>query len=147
MAEHVSSTRHDNLFFVWGDTVDLRQLIAGLAAGAVVGYASFAAAESYLFAYHDYLKPGVLMGYALLIGVAGSVFIGALAGTVFTPKRIVREGVPVRDRASLFRELRTDPAEEARHLASVAPDVIAEMRRLGILELFTQRDDAPAEMR
>jgi uncharacterized transporter YbjL len=126
----------DDLFVVWGDTVSLSELIVGMLAGALAGYTAFAAALSYLNAYHSDLTRGVLMGYALLMGVCGCVVIGALAAAVFKPKRIVREEASVADTAALWRELRIDVRQEAQYLASVPPDLLAEMRRLGLLDLF-----------
>jgi len=136
----------DDLFVVWGDTVSLRELIVGMLAGALGGYASFAAAVSYLTARHGGLSYGVRMGYALLMAVGACVVIGALGAAAFKPKRIVREEGSVADTHALWRELRIDAGQEAQRLASVPPDVLAEMRRLGLLQLFMdERERQPDE--
>jgi hypothetical protein len=138
----------DDLYVVWGDTVSLKELIIGQLCGALAGYASFAAAVSYLTARHSHLTRGVLMGYALLIAVSGCVVVGALAAVAFKPKRVVREEGSVADTGALWQDLRTDPERESEYLTSAPPDVIAEMRRLGILHLFTgDRDGQPTNRR
>jgi hypothetical protein len=83
------------------------------------------------------------MGYALLLGVSGCVAVGSLAAAAFKPKRVVREEGSGVDTAALWQDLRTDPERELEYLASASPDVIAEMRRLGILHLFMIARESP----
>ena len=132
------SDRTETLLVVWGDTVDFRQLITGLALGACLGYLSFVGGLSYLSAVHGNLARGLLMGYALLIGVTGCVLVGVAAAWLFKPKRIFHEEGVIVDQSALFQELGIDANEERERLKSVPSDVIAEMRRLGIDRLFTE---------
>ena len=126
------------LFNVWEDTVDLRQLLIGLACGSTLGFASYAVAVRAFTAYFPGQQQGLIKGYALMAGIAGCVIVAAIIATVFKPKRWLREtdDGPI-DRSALIRDLALDPEEERRALETASPKLIREMQQLQIYDLFT----------
>jgi hypothetical protein len=124
---------------VWGDTVDFKQLIIGLTLGAIFGYVSFIGGLQYLKLNHASLSKGLLMGYALLFGVAGCVLVGVVAAMVFKPKRIFHEEDFHINGEMVFQELGIDQKQEAEFLKDTPKEVIEEMHKLQIYHLFAEK--------
>jgi len=126
------------LFNIWEDTVDLRQLLIGLACSSTLGFASYAVAIRAFTAYFPGQTPGLIRGYALMAGIAGCVMVAAIIATVFKPKRWLREADDgPNDRSALIREFALDPEEERRALETASPKLIREMQELQLYDLFT----------
>ncbi|MBY0496657.1 MAG: hypothetical protein K2Y23_20820 [Cyanobacteria bacterium] len=122
---------------IWEDTVDLRHLLIGLACGSALGFTSYVLALRAFTAYFPGETPGLIKGYALMIGIAGCVMAAAIIGTVFKPKRVFRdtdEG-PI-DRSTMIRNLALDPDEERRALETASPKLIREMQELQVYDFF-----------
>jgi len=130
---------HDErqLFTIWEDTVDLKELLIGLAAGSALGFTCYKLAFWACTTYLTGVAPGVLKGYALMGGIAGCVVAAVIVGRVVTPKRHFRasEDVPA-DRAGVLRALGVDPAEERLALERASPKLRREMQQLQIHDLF-----------
>ena len=122
---------------VWGDTVDFKELLTGVFLGAALGYSSYIAGLWYLKSFHPGIEKGLLQGYALIFGVCGCLVIGVIAAKVFKAKRIFIEDDYGIDKNSALLELNLNLQQEAEYLKGVAPDVIEEMHKLGIYQLFT----------
>ena len=124
---------------IWEDTVDLRELLIGLACGSALGFASYVAALLAFTAYLPSQQPSLIKGYALMAGIAGCVMAAALIAVVIKPKRSLRETThgPL-DRAELIRSLALDPEEERRALETASPKLIREMQQLQIYHLFAE---------
>ena len=122
---------------IWEDTVDLRQLLIGLACGSALGFASYVIAVRAFTAYFPEQTPSLIKGYALMTGIAGCVMAAAIIGTVFKPKRVLRETDqgPI-DRSAMIRDLALDPEEERRALDTASPKLIREMQQLQVYDLF-----------
>jgi hypothetical protein len=127
---------------VWGDTVKFRQLLLGLLGGALMGYFSFTGGSAYLKAYHPGLGTSLLSGYALLFGVGGSVLAGIIAGFVFSPNRVFHEEDFQIDKQLVLKELGLDPGKEAEYLKTVPAEVIAEMKKLQLYDVFADEPKA-----
>lgn len=131
------SKEQHRLINVWEDTVDLRELLIGLALGSALGFACYRLS---FWAFTKYLtgqSSGVIKGYALLGGIAGCVCAAVIVALVFKPKRWLRasdEGPD--DRAQLLSGLALDPDEERRALEEGPPKLIREMEQLQIYDLF-----------
>jgi len=127
---------------IWEDTVDLRQLLIGLACGSALGFASYAVAIRAFTAYFPGQTPNLVKSYALMAGIAGCVIAASLVGAVVKPKRSLREtDQGPMDRAALVRELSLDPAEERRALETASPALIREMQQLQIYALFVDSSE------
>lgn len=127
------------LIRVWDDTVELRALLIGVAAGPACGLGAFGLAL-WGFGQMDGGLTPLTKGYALLIGVMGCVVLGAIVARIVRPQRIFHDaGTP--ESGAVLAELGLDIEAERRALESAPPQVIEEMRRLGVLHLF---EGAPA---
>ena len=127
---------------IWEDTVDLRQLLIGLACGSTLGFGSYIGAVRAFASYLPGQPPALLKGYALMAGIAGCVLAAAVIARVFKPKRWLREtdDGPI-DRAALVRHLALDPEEERVARETASPQLIREMQQLQIYDLFTSGTD------
>ncbi|MDE1180535.1 hypothetical protein [Paraburkholderia sp.] len=119
---------------VWGDTVDIRHLGWSVALGVAISLGAFYGANRVLAAYvHD-----AAMGraYAMLVGLAGCLIAGVVCAKLFRPKReVVEEASDLASRDAVLDQL----AAEAGGLGTVAdlpPAVAAEMKELGIYDVF-----------
>ena len=131
--------REPRLVNIWEDTVDLTQLLIGIAGGSALGFVSYVAALRAFSTYFPEQPPSLVKGYALMAGIAGCVLTAAVIATVFKPKRRLRETEPGPvERDALVRGLALDPEEERRALETASPDLLREMQELQIHELFAE---------
>lgn len=121
---------------VWGDTVDFKELLVGLVVGAIAGFVSYYGGLLAIKHLFPQMPQGLMMGYSLLIGVTGCLAVGVVAAIMIKPKRIFKEDDKHIDKAMVLKELNVDLEQEAMVLNSVPADVIAEMHKLGLYELF-----------
>jgi len=125
------------LVTIWEDTVDLRQLLIGLACGSALGFASYTVAIRAFTTYFPGQTANLIKGYALMAGIAGCVLAAVLVAMVVKPKRRLRETDqgPI-DHSSLLRELALNKDEERLALQTASPKLIREMQQLQIYDLF-----------
>ena len=81
----------DNLYEVWGDTVDSRHLLAAIAIGAACSLGTFFLAEHLLTGWVE--SSQMARAYAMLLGILGSLLGGGVSACLFKPKRHVVEHV------------------------------------------------------
>ena len=81
----------DNLYEVWGDTVDSRHLLAAIAVGAACSLGTFFLAEHLLTGWVESTQ--MARAYAMLLGILGSLLGGGISAWLFKPKRHVVEQV------------------------------------------------------
>ena len=124
---------------IWEDTVDLKELLLGVAWGSALGFAAYALALRAFTAYLPGQQPSLIKGYALMGGIAGCVMAASFIAAAIKPKRSLRETTqgPL-DRAGLVRDLALNPEEERRALAAASPRLIREMQQLQIYDLFAE---------
>lgn len=134
------------LFYIWEDTVDLKQLIVALASGSAIGFTSYAASLAAFTRYLTASTPAVIKGYALMAGIAGCVCAAVGVALLVRPKRTFRatDQGPL-DRAALIRALAIDPVEERLALQEATPTLIREMQQLQVYDLFVDISRSPAE--
>lgn len=134
------------LFYIWEDTVDLKQLLIGLACGGALGFTSYAASFAAFTEHLTSSTPGVIKGYALMGGIVGCVCTAVGLALAVKPKRAFRataEGP--RDRAALIHTLALDPDEERVALEEASPKLIREMQQLQVYDLFVDVSRSQAE--
>ncbi|MDR3561342.1 MAG: hypothetical protein P4N59_07880 [Negativicutes bacterium] len=124
---------------VWGDTVDIKELLIGLILGALVGYGSYVGGLWYLKIFHPGIAKGVLQGYALLFGIGGCLVVGVIAAKVTKAKRVFVEDDSSIDKQAALLEFNLDLEREAEYLKSVPPDIKKEMHQLQIYDLFADK--------
>ncbi|MEJ2206119.1 MAG: hypothetical protein P8170_18645 [Gemmatimonadota bacterium] len=131
------SERKHQLVNIWGDAVDLRELLIGLAIGSAFGYAAYVLAFGALTRYFPAQGEALIKGYALLGGIVGCVVAAVLIGLFVSPKRHVRAADDdATDRTDLLRTLGLDPEEERQALEDASPKLIREMKQLQVYDLF-----------
>ena len=138
-------TRSWRLVEVWGDTVDTRHLAWSIAIGLGVSLAGFLIARRLLVS--AVATPELARAYAMLAGLAGCVLSGVICARIFPPKREVVEGDAVVDPAWRLEVLARLDEEHGGlgKLADLPPVVMAEMKELGLYELFAAHEkNAPA---
>ncbi|WP_347557814.1 hypothetical protein [Robbsia sp. KACC 23696] len=140
---------------VWGDTVDPRHLAWSILIGIGVSFSAFLVANAILARFvHDL---AMARAYAMLVGLGGCLIGGAICARLFKPKRIAAaleadEG----RRAQLIARLvagqgtgrsrkaqgRADASASAPYggVASLPAHVIAEMREVGLYDLFAEQE-------
>ncbi|WP_095156722.1 hypothetical protein [Pseudomonas sp. Irchel 3E13] len=124
----------DNLYEVWGDTVDSRHLMASIAVGAVCSLGAFFLAEHLLTGWVE--SDQMARAYAMLLGILGSLVGGAVSACLFKPKRHVVEHVTDPAwRLQVIEELRAEYGGLGQ-MSDLPPEVLAELRELGLDRLF-----------
>ena len=131
------SDENRRLLSIWEDTVDLRELLIGIAGAAALGFASFIVSWRVFTAQLPNDSAALIKGYALMGGILGCVLAAVIIAVVFKPKRVLRESEGgLTDPAELLVSLGLDPDEERRALETASPKVIREMQQLQIYDLF-----------
>jgi hypothetical protein len=119
---------------VWGDTVDLRHLAWSVVLGIAISVGAFEAGKVMLSSIAS--DPALVRADAMLVGLGGCLLAGAVCAFLFRPKRIVIEQVVQEsDRMDVLARL----AEESGGIGSLADlpaSARAELKELGLLELF-----------
>ena len=132
----------DNLYEVWGDTVDSRHLLAAIAVGAACSLGAFFLAEHLLTGWVESTQ--MARAYAMLLGIPGSLLGGGVSACLFKPKRHVVEHITDPAwRLQVIEELRAEYGGIGQ-LSDLPPEVRAELRELGLEQLF---DDAEPSTR
>lgn len=119
---------------IWGDTVDTRHLAWSVAIGIVVSLGAFFVASRVLAAYvHD---PAMARAYAMLVGLGGCLVAGVICARLFKPKReVIEEAIGTAGREEVLAQLAAEAGGLGR-VADLPPAVIAEMKELGLYDLF-----------
>ena len=148
---------------VWGDTVDARHLKWSILIGISVSFTAFVLANAILSRFvHD---PAMARAYAMLVGLGGCLLGGVICARLFKPKRIAAaleadEGRRAQLIAELVRNQGTrgsrrrnaetgtashagsarDTSSSYNGVGSLPPHVIAEMREVGLYDLFAEQE-------
>ncbi len=143
-----AETTEYQLVEIWGDTVDTRHLAWSVVLGIAISYGAFAVANRVLAAYVP--DAAMARAYAMLVGLAGCLIAGAVCAKLFKPKReVVEEAHGAAGREEVLKQLANEAGGLGR-VADLPPSVVAEMKELGLYELFAeyeQRDEQRDEQR
>ncbi|WP_250482032.1 hypothetical protein [Caballeronia sp. NCTM5] len=137
-----AETTEYQLVEIWGDTVDTRHLAWSVVLGIAISYGAFAIANRVLAAYVP--DAAMARAYAMLVGLAGCLIAGAVCAKLVKPKReVVEEAHGAAGREEVLKQLANEAGGLGR-VADLPPSVVAEMKELGLYELFAeyeQRDE------
>lgn len=124
---------------IWGDVVDIKHLSYAIIIGIVVSVTFYIVGLKIIHSAMPELSESLNKAYGLLIGIAGSLLAAVISAKLFKPQRIVNEGEGYveEDRYAVLKDLGVDLEKEAELLKTADPQVIAEMKELGIYDLFT----------
>lgn len=135
-----AAANNPRLADVWNDTVDTRHLALSLLISIPICAGCFLLANALFVQW--VATPQIARAYAMLVGLAGCVVSGAICSALFKPKRtIVEEATDATALQEVITELRADIGGLGK-LADLPPHTVAELRSLGLYELFR---DAEAE--
>lgn len=124
----------DNLYEVWGDTVDARHLVLAIIVSAIVSLGAYALALLILGEIVESAQ--MAKAYAMLFGILGCLGGGAISAMLFKPKRDVVEHVAdPAFREQVVNDLLKEYGSLGR-LEDTSPEVVAELHELGLYELF-----------
>jgi hypothetical protein len=119
---------------IWGDTVDIRHLAWSVALGVALSFCAFMAANRALAAYVP--DPAMARAYAMLVGLAGCLASGAICAKLFKPKReVIEEAHGAAGREEVLAQLASE-AGGLGHVSDLPPAVVAEMKELGLYDVF-----------
>ncbi|WP_242675343.1 hypothetical protein [Phytopseudomonas dryadis] len=131
-----ASRNTDNLYEVWGDTVDARHLVLSIIVGAIVSLGAYALALWLLGGIVESAQ--MAKAYAMLFGILGCLGGGAISAMLFKPKRDVVEHVAdPAFREQVVGDLLKEYGSLGR-LEDTSPEVVAELHELGLYELFRE---------
>lgn len=123
---------------VWGDTVDLKHLAWSVVLGVTISVGAFEGGRAGLSFFVS--DPAIARAYAMLVGLGGCLLAGIVSAVFFKPKRIVVEHTF--DDASRLAML--DQLDEEGGgigtLSDLSDSAMAELKELGLLELFASRE-------
>lgn len=131
----MDKTTNKPLTEVWGDTVNLKELLLASVLGIVLTLAAFLIGRSF-FLQVDGLDPGLAKGYSLLVGIAGCLVSAVISANLFKPKRVVEEKFENENIEDIIRAAGMTVEEEIEALATVDPEIIAEMEDLELYALL-----------
>ncbi|WP_325919593.1 hypothetical protein [Pseudomonas frederiksbergensis] len=134
-----------NLYEVWGDTIDVRDLAISIAIGAVVSLGAYFAAKLLM---HSLVESAQMArAYAMLVGILGCLAGGAISAFFFKPKREVLEHQADQGfREQVVADLLKEYGSLGR-LEDLSPEVTAELKELQLYELFRQAQACEEEAR
>lgn len=134
MDQPLSPPKRQNLYEVWGDTIDGLDLMLSIGIGAVVSLGAY-------FGAYYVLQPIVestqmAKTYAMLVGVLGCLGAGVISAKLFPPKRDVQEhAADPAFREQVVADLLKEYGSLGR-LEDLSEEVIAELRELELYDLF-----------
>lgn len=123
---------------IWGDTVNLRHLGGAMIIGIILGTAFYLAGLSFIQKIRPDMVLSLQKAMGLVVGIVGCLLAAVVSTKLFPPKRILtEEQFSPENRQQILRELNIDMAQEVRDMASMPPEIIAEMKDLQIHDIFT----------
>ncbi|EJN19090.1 hypothetical protein PMI35_05823 [Pseudomonas sp. GM78] len=136
MKQSLSPPGKQNLYEVWGDTIDGRDLAVSICIGAVVSLGAYFTALHLL---HPIVESAQMAKtYAMLVGVLGCLAAGVISAKLFAPKRDVQEhAADPAFREQVVADLLKEYGSLGR-LEGLSAEVIAELRELGLYDLFRE---------
>ncbi|KAF1045540.1 hypothetical protein [Xylophilus sp.] len=131
------------LYEVWGDTIDAGHLAWAVALGAAISLGTYFSARWSLARLLS--DPQMVPAYAMLAGILGCLIGGVVSAAFFKPKRtVVEEVVDEKLRSAVVADLVAQYGDIGR-IEDLSPEVAAELRELGLYELFEQIQHAHAQ--
>lgn len=124
----------------WGDTVDGKELFIGIIVSVIVSYAAFYGGKVYLSTHFADIEKKLISGYSLFLGLVAAVVVAVIIAKIFKPKRIFCEDECNFDQEKFIQEYKIDLEQEALHLKNSSPEIIKEMKQLGLYSIFAEKE-------
>lgn len=125
---------------VWGDTVNLRELMISVVLGVIFTMAFYIAGRA-VFQNMDSIDGELAKGYALFVGIVGCFIAAFISAKCFKPKRFIGELNDIGEIEEVLEYAHMTVEQEAEALSKLDPSVIKEMEDLqlyGLLALIPE---------
>jgi hypothetical protein len=123
---------------VWGDTVDLKHLLASTVVGVVLTMGGYLIGLRIFSSQAGKLSEALIKGYSLMVGVAGCILTGVICAVLFPPKRVLVEKAQSVEVREALGAVGIEPADELEGLESLEPAARKELEELGLLEALSK---------
>lgn len=131
----MEKTNKKPLTEVWGDTVNLQELLIASILGIVLTMAMYLIGRK-IFMGIEGLDIGLAKGYSLLVGIVGCFIAAVISAKLFKPKRIVEEKFESENIEEIIKAAGMTLEEEVEALSKVDPQIIKEMEELELYSLL-----------
>lgn len=125
----------------WGDTVEQTELFIGIVFSAIASYAVFYGGKTYLTTHFAYIGKNLISGYSLFLGLVTTVVVAVIIAKNFKPKRIFHDDECNFDKEKFIQEYHIDLKQEALHLKDSSPEIIQELKQLGLYAVFAEKEN------
>ncbi len=120
---------------VWGDTVNLKELLFAVLLG-IVFTMGFYLVGRHFFLQIDSLEPSLAKGYALFVGIAGCLISSVISAKLFKPKRVISEMQQNHDIEEILAHAGMTLEDEIDALTKLHPDIIKQMEDFSLYSLL-----------
>jgi len=120
---------------VWGDTVNLKELLFAVLLGIVFTMGFYLTAR-YFFLQIDSLEASLARGYALFVGIAGCLISSVISAKLFKPKRVISEMNQQHDIEEVLAHAGMSVEDEIDALCKLDPEIVKEMEKFSLYPLL-----------
>ena len=120
---------------VWGDTVNLSELLFAVLLGVAFTMGCYLIARHF-FLQIDSLEDSLAKGYALFVGIAGCLISSVISAKLFKPKRIISEMQQDNDIEGVLAHAGMSVEDEIDALIKLDPEIIKEMEKFSLYPLL-----------
>ena len=120
---------------VWGDTVNLRELLFAVLLGVVFTLGFYLVARHY-FLQMETLSDSLAKGYSLFVGIAGCLISSVISAKLFKPKRTISEMQQNHDIEDVLAHAGMSVEDEIDALIKLDPEIIKEMENFSLYPLL-----------
>ena len=127
--------RQKPLTEVWGDTVNLKELLFAVLLG-IVFTMGFYLIGRYFFLQMGTIEESLAKGYALFVGIAGCLISSVISAKLFRPKRVISEMQQNHDIEDVLAHAGMSVEDEIEALIKLDPEIIKEMEKFSLYSLL-----------
>lgn len=120
---------------VWGDTVNVKELLIAVLLGIVFTMSFYVIARHY-FLQMDSIEASLAKGYALFVGIAGCFLSSVISAKLFEPKRVISEMQQDHDIEEVLAYAGMTVEDEIDALIKLDPEIIKEMEKFSLYSLL-----------
>jgi len=120
---------------VWGDTVNLKELLCSVLLGIVFTMGFYLIARHF-FLQIDSIEDSLAKGYALFVGIAGCLISSVISAKLFEPKRVISEMNQQHDIEDVLAHAGMTVEDEIDALIHLDPEIIKEMEKFSLYSLL-----------
>jgi len=135
MVEENKKEKKQALTEVWGDTVNLKELLVAVLLGIVFTMGFYLVARHF-FLQIDSIEASLARGYALFVGIAGCLISSVISAKMFKPKRVISEMQQDHDIEDVLAHAGMTVEDEIDALIKLDPEIIKEMEKFSLYSLL-----------